>query len=57
MAKAKKSSASKTVNVSTRIDKAELEQLLTIAEEERRKLAQIVRFAITEFLERRKVAA
>ncbi len=57
MAKVKKSAASKTVNVSTRIDKAELEQLLTIAEEERRNLAQIVRFAIAEYLERRKVAA
>lgn len=57
MAKAKKSAASKTVNVSTRIDKTELEQLLTIAEEERRNLAQIVRFAISEFLDRRKVAA
>lgn len=57
MAKIKKSAAPKTVNVSTRIDRTDLEQLLLIAEEERRNVAQLVRFAITEYLDRRKVAA
>lgn len=56
MPKARKSSI-KTHNVTTRLEKKDLEQLLIIAEEERRNVAQLVRFAILEYLERRKVAA
>lgn len=57
MPKIKKSTTNKTIGVSTRIEKKVFEQLLTIANIDKRNVAQIIRFAISEFLERRKVAA